>query len=186
MIRVALAIESDRLRADVRAIVRASGRLQLEETTSDADVVVFDETASPATVQEAHAGGVAVVVLTDTADMTASFREARAALALLPSGATPEELVAAVEAVSAGLLVLHPELVSERVLAPAGVEALTARERVVLEALAAGLGNKAIAAQLDISQHTVKFHVSQILAKLGAGSRAEAVSIALRAGMLPL
>jgi hypothetical protein len=45
---------------------------------------------------------------------------------------------------------------------------------------------RSIATQLHISEHTAKFHVSQILAKLGAGSRAEAVSIALRRGLLPL
>jgi DNA-binding NarL/FixJ family response regulator len=52
--------------------------------------------------------------------------------------------------------------------------------------LAAGLGNKEIAARLHISDHTAKFHVSQILAKLTAASRAEAVSIAMRRGLVPL
>jgi DNA-binding CsgD family transcriptional regulator len=52
--------------------------------------------------------------------------------------------------------------------------------------LAAGLGNKAIGARLGISEHTAKFHVAQILGKLDAGSRAEAVSIAMRRGLVPL
>jgi DNA-binding CsgD family transcriptional regulator len=63
---------------------------------------------------------------------------------------------------------------------------LTPREREVLHMLAAGLGNKEIGARLGISDHTAKFHVSQILAKLNAGSRAEAVSIAMRRGLVPL
>lgn len=63
---------------------------------------------------------------------------------------------------------------------------LTPREREVLHMLAAGLGNKEIAARLGISDHTAKFHVSQILSKLDAVSRAEAVSIAMRRGLVPL
>ncbi len=63
---------------------------------------------------------------------------------------------------------------------------LTGRESAVLRLLAEGLGNKEIAARLDISDHTVKFHVASVLAKLGAQSRTEAVSIGLRTGLLPL
>ena len=67
-----------------------------------------------------------------------------------------------------------------------GDDPLTPREREVLHLLAAGLGNKEIAGRLAISDHTAKFHVSQILAKLNAASRAEAVSIAMRRGLVPL
>jgi DNA-binding NarL/FixJ family response regulator len=65
-------------------------------------------------------------------------------------------------------------------------EALTGRELQVLRMLADGLGNKEIAGQLGISDHTAKFHVAQILAKLGARSRAEAVSIGIRRGLVPV
>ena len=64
------------------------------------------------------------------------------------------------------------------------MEPLTARERDVLEMLAQGRGNREIAAQLRISEHTVKFHVASILGKLGAATRTEAVSIALRRGLI--
>jgi DNA-binding NarL/FixJ family response regulator len=64
--------------------------------------------------------------------------------------------------------------------------ALTSREHAVLRLLADGLGNKEIAARLQISTHTVKFHVAAVLAKLGVQSRTEAVSIGLRTGLLPL
>lgn len=63
---------------------------------------------------------------------------------------------------------------------------LTAREQEVLRLVAEGLGNKEIAARLDISAHTVKFHVASVLAKLGAQSRTEAVSLGLRKGLLSL
>lgn len=65
-------------------------------------------------------------------------------------------------------------------------ESLTHREQDVLELLAEGLPNKAIAAQLGISDQTVKFHVASISAKLGATNRTEAVRIALRRGLLTL
>jgi DNA-binding NarL/FixJ family response regulator len=65
-------------------------------------------------------------------------------------------------------------------------EALTARELEVLELLAAGLSNKAIAARLGISDQTVKFHVSSITGKLGVTNRTEAVRRALRLGLIAL
>jgi DNA-binding CsgD family transcriptional regulator len=63
---------------------------------------------------------------------------------------------------------------------------LTAREMDVLRLMAQGLGNKSIARELAISSHTAKYHVASVLAKLGAHSRAEAVSRGLRRGLVPL
>ncbi|MGK2965089.1 MAG: response regulator transcription factor, partial [Tepidiformaceae bacterium] len=68
----------------------------------------------------------------------------------------------------------------------APAEPLTSRELDVLRQLALGLPNKTIAFNLGISDHTVKFHVSAVLAKLGAASRTEAVMLAARRGLLPL
>jgi DNA-binding NarL/FixJ family response regulator len=65
-------------------------------------------------------------------------------------------------------------------------ETLTAREREVLQLIAAGLPNKLIAQRLRITEHTAKFHVSAILTKLGAASRTEAVTIAAHRGLLVL
>ena len=65
-------------------------------------------------------------------------------------------------------------------------EALTTREREVLELLSRGLPNKLIARRLQISEHTVKFHVSSIYAKLGASSRTDAVSRGVRRGLITL
>jgi DNA-binding NarL/FixJ family response regulator len=63
-------------------------------------------------------------------------------------------------------------------------ETLTARELEVLKLLAQGLQNKEIAGKLSISERTVKFHVSSILSKLGAGNRTEAVTMALQQGII--
>jgi len=85
--------------------------------------------------------------------------------------------------------VLDPDL-AEAWLRPPGPaaagEGLTAREREVLALLAEGLGNKAIAARLGVSEHTAKFHVNAILGKLGVESRAEAIVHAARAGLVTL
>jgi DNA-binding NarL/FixJ family response regulator len=66
------------------------------------------------------------------------------------------------------------------------VESLTRREIQVLELLAEGLSNKAIANQLGISDQTVKFHVSSISSKLGAANRTDVVRRAVRRGLIAL
>ena len=68
---------------------------------------------------------------------------------------------------------------------PEDVEPLTAREHEVLELLARGLANKAIAARLGISDQTVKFHVASICGKLGAANRTQAARRALQRGLIP-
>jgi DNA-binding CsgD family transcriptional regulator len=68
----------------------------------------------------------------------------------------------------------------------ASTESLTPRESEVLTLLSEGLPNKQIALRLQISEHTVKFHIASIFAKLGAASRTEAVSIGARQGLITL
>jgi DNA-binding CsgD family transcriptional regulator len=113
--------------------------------------------------------------------------------AWLPMNVSASELVAAVLAVAQGFTVLLP---AQARLLPgrrgnvsrqdALIEPLTNRELQVLRMLSDGLGNKEIAVQLGISEHTAKFHVAQILGKLGAGSRTEAVTVAIRRGLIPI
>ena len=105
--------------------------------------------------------------------------------------ADADRIVAAVEAVDAGLVALDPDLAAT-VLPRGGPprtpprDGLTAREQQVLELMAEGLPNKTIADRLGISEHTVKFHVNSILAKLGVQSRTEAVVSATRLGLILL
>jgi DNA-binding NarL/FixJ family response regulator len=110
--------------------------------------------------------------------------------AVLRADATADELATAIDAVRAKLVVLHPEALKSSRAARApqtkGPVALTPREQEILEALAEGLSNRLIAGRLAISSQTVKFHVAAILAKLGAGSRTEAVTFALRQGLIAL
>jgi DNA-binding NarL/FixJ family response regulator len=116
------------------------------------------------------------------------------AVGYLSPDADAATLAVTVRGVARGLTVIDPALiVSAGVHAHARAavdaiastgEALTAREREVLELVASGLPNKAIARELRISEHTAKFHVGSLLAKLGAASRTEAVTIATRRGIL--
>jgi DNA-binding NarL/FixJ family response regulator len=109
--------------------------------------------------------------------------------AVLRLDATAEELTAAIAATRAGLLALHPDAVGAA--APTAATAvapmaLTPREHDVLEMMAEGMSNRAIALRLKISRHTVKFHVASVLTKLGARSRTEAVTAGVRQGLISL
>ena len=111
--------------------------------------------------------------------------------ALLRRDSDVDRIVAALDALAAGLSVFDPFLA--RALASPGpslvdplLSPLTDRERQVLQLLARGLTNRAIALELGITQHTVKFHVNAIMSKLDAQSRTEAVVRASQLGMIIL
>lgn len=113
---------------------------------------------------------------------------------LLPLETGPEELAAAILAIKAGLFVSRPAQIRPW-LAKQGLtqidsesdgEALTQREAEVLQLLATGLANKQIAARLHLSEHTVKFHIASLYAKLAVSNRAEAVRVGARRGIITL
>jgi NarL family two-component system response regulator LiaR len=104
------------------------------------------------------------------------------AIAYLLKSATADELVAAIRRAHEGHATLGSEAAEALIhatLHEPPFEALTSREREVLALMVKGLSNPAIARRLVVSRSTVKFHVSSILAKLGAGGRTEAVALAL-------
>jgi DNA-binding NarL/FixJ family response regulator len=136
--------------------------------------------------------GAALVVLTSAPGAFAPLilRHASGGAILSPD-VTADQLCAAADAARNGMTVLEPAFA--RTMETGGApfqrgegEALTPRELEVLRAMALGLPNKGIALRLGISEHTVKFHVGTILAKLSAASRTEAVMTAARRGLLPL
>jgi DNA-binding NarL/FixJ family response regulator len=106
----------------------------------------------------------------------------------LLKGAPRDELFSAIRIVAKGGSTLQPVVAArlmERMAGPQPtLEPLTEREQDVLALMAQGLQNKEIAARLTISERTVKFHVSSVLAKLGAGNRTEAVHIARQRGLV--
>ena len=201
-------------RARLEAVVGASRGLRLISALPDAplarqvralrpDVVLLDldgRRLDALLAEWPDPAPAVLVVLADStrrtpADLAGEHGPVRA---VLPRDATSAEILAAIDAVVAGLVVLHPDALADP-LAPArgprrearperGAvdpgQPLTTREIEVLGMLAEGLGNKAIASRLGISTHTAKFHVASILAKLGAGGRTEAVTIGMRRGLV--
>ncbi len=106
------------------------------------------------------------------------------AIGYLLKGISADELAQAIRAAHAGRSTLSPEVTQALAHAasqpPAPGSDLTERERAVLALMVEGLNNTQIAAKLTISTATVKFHVSNILSKLGVSSRTEAVTLAMR------
>ncbi len=111
-----------------------------------------------------------------------AIRGATGTSAQLSANVTADRLRAAVRAVLEGLSVREAPWPAET----AEHEPLTPRELEVFELIAKGLSNRDIGNALGISAHTAKYHVGQILAKVGAATRAEAVSMGLRAGLIGL
>lgn len=95
------------------------------------------------------------------------------------------ELVDAICAVHAGKRFVPPEIAAE-IIGYAVDDALTSREMIILECVAAGQSNKVVARELAISEDTVKAHMKNILAKLNASGRTHAVTIALKRGIISL
>jgi DNA-binding NarL/FixJ family response regulator len=161
---------------------------------SEADVVLLadEELLEEVSMAVAEDGTQALVLVSEEEHAVSRLRAMQLrGWGLVPPDAPPEELAAAVAAAGQGLIVL-PKTLSERLLqepAPSVgelSETLTAREREVLDLLAHGLKNADIAGELHISEHTVKFHISSLYAKLGVNNRAEAVSRGARHGLITL
>jgi len=139
-------------------------------------------------------GAPAVVLMTSTLGRSELRRVLQSGVrAVLSRDASAAELASAIESVSNGLAVISTEdletLLPVSSEMPVGEELaigepLTTRETEILSMLAEGAGNREIATRLKISEHTVKFHVSSILAKLGAATRTEAVSRGYREGLI--
>jgi two-component system, NarL family, nitrate/nitrite response regulator NarL len=133
-----------------------------------------------------------VPVLGLVSDVTQSDMVWRAGVrSILLRSAPPKTLISALHATAHRLWTLSPRIANEVPIFRSGepafeVEPLTLREREVLNLMAEGLTNRAIAQRLSISEHTVKFHVNSILGKLDAQSRTDAVVRASRAGLILL
>lgn len=150
----------------------------------------WDPTAMLEQLAELPEGAYPLVLLLPTETFLAEAWAA-GAQGLLPRDASPEKLTAALTAAVRGLVTLDMSLAGA--LLPQAqtdptplVEQLTARELEVLQHLAEGSSNKAIALRLGISEHTIKFHVNAIMSKLGAQSRTEAVVRATQLGLIML
>jgi DNA-binding NarL/FixJ family response regulator len=171
-------------------------------TRADVALVAVDQVARLRTVladPDANVAAPPLVVLTSPRSRTDVAALVDVGVkGILPPDAGPREVAAAIDAVAAGLTVLAPTVLSvlqsrpdqARVATGAAHGAvqgsLSPREREILALVAEGLGNKIVAARLGISEHTVKTHITSIFEKLGAESRAEAVAIGARTGVILL
>jgi len=207
--RVLVAAHSEAVRTGLQSLLKEKSELslvsapvgidQLDRQISQyrPDVVVLDigdGEADSATLEiESIAALCAIVLLLDASSRSDLLSQLRAGIrGLLPRRASLAEIVAGIQAVVAGLTVVHPDLEtlllnteSKEVPPPTEFEqALTPRETEILNMMAEGLGNKQIAWRLKISEHTVKFHISSMFAKLHVSSRTEAVTSGIRQGLI--
>jgi DNA-binding NarL/FixJ family response regulator len=175
----------------VEVVGDAAAPADPDPSLAEADVVLVADEELLEEVALADDGTPALIVLSEDEGSVARLR----ALPLrgwgvVPPDAAPEELEAAISAVGRGLIVLPRPLTERLLLQPAVVEELseplTVREREVLELIGRGLSNRLMARELHISEHTVKFHISSLYAKLGVTNRAEAVSQGARRGLISL
>jgi DNA-binding NarL/FixJ family response regulator len=216
--RVAIVAAAPAVRDRLETVVRSAGSLAVSAVAASVDALASTAGLASSEVVLLHVGAgigardldamppIPVVVLTGRGVGTAVLPAILAAgvRGILPDDATSEEVAAALEAATAGLVVVPPEMVNDLVAsrAPAGdgapdfaaarpqssvaAPSLTPREREILSMLAEGLPNKLIAARLAISEHTVKTHLEAIFDKLGTSTRAEAVAVGVRRGLLLL
>ena len=206
-IRVLVAATSAVRRAGLESVVKsepdfhlagstsAIARLGVGARQSSADVILIDAETLPHSVLE-NSSEYPLVVLTDSSNARFISRLLLAgARAILPWESDPEEIVSAIFTAYSGLVLLSASAAEslgaifrdhqfESTNEP--VEEITPREIEILRMLARGLMNKQIGAELGISEHTVKFHISSILDKLGAATRTEAVTLGIRRGLIPI
>ena len=206
--RVLLVDSEEMFAQSLRFALEAQGDLEVVETvdtlrraravmaTVSPDVVVLEsrlpDGAAIAAVPDLRRACPAskVVLLTSGPDASVAAEAVGAGCSgLVSRTGTLDELVAAVRGVAAGQVYVSPGVLAkllprlQRVTQRPGWD-LTARELEILQLLGEGLSNAAIAARLVVSVHTVRNHVQNLLSKLGAHSKLEALVIALREGLL--
>jgi NarL family two-component system response regulator YdfI len=226
---VLIVAASDVVRAGLQSLIAGDGRFivagtaanlsglerqRTEHTLPDLVIVDVERQAEGAAntfrsfVEEAAESGdslALVVIGAGQAEWVSAGLRAGVVKATLARTASGGEIIAALEAVAAGLVAFDAEtlntLLSPQIQNPDDprlaeapneplppvereLDALTTREREVLEMLAEGLSNKEIAWRMKISDHTVKFHVASIFAKLDVSTRTEAVMQGIRRGLV--
>ena len=206
-IRIAVMATSAGRRAKLENIVRSHAEFQLAGSfgavaslmsfarSTELNVIVIDTDLIHDLLVQPTSGG-AIVLLTEVSHARSISRLLRSGVrAILSRESAPDDVLSAIYAAYDGLVLLSAPA-AESLAAIYGdqpledkaefSEEITSRETEVLRMLAQGLANKDIAAGLGISEHTVKFHISSILEKLGASTRTEAVTLGIRRGLIPI
>ena len=195
---VAISASSASLRGRIEALARRAGaRVKAEREHYDVLLMGLDSSTPLPTSTQAlsllipAAASVCVVWTGKVPPHGTISRLLRAGVSgVLPLAIASDRLQLALRAIRAGFQVIDAAFTREESgfspVAKSSPEELTDREQEVLTMLAEGLSNKEISSRLSISTHTVKFHISSILGKLGATSRTEAVSIGIRSGRVAI
>ena len=177
--------------SDIKVVDEAVDLASVNENETDVAVLASVSFVRLLEIKPAFA----ILFLTDDLQSIRSMLSSSQAWGALSSDVTEDEMVAAVRAVAEGLWVGAPGLVGDLIRFPgrressrddSPIEALTAREMEVIQLMAQGMANKQIALALGISEHTVKFHLSSLYAKLGISSRTEAVKRGVELGLISL
>ena len=206
-IKIAVVATSAVRRAGLESIVRSHAEFQLAGSygamtglpsiarSNDLDVIVIDSDSIHGLLLKPTSDA-AIVLLTEVSHARSISRLLRSGVrAILSRESDPDDILSAIYAAYDGLVLLNTATAQSLAAVygdrPLEVEdefseEITSRETDVLRMLAEGLVNKDIAARLGISEHTVKFHISSILDKLGASTRTEAVTLGIRRGLIPI
>ena len=206
-VRIAVAATSAVRRSGLESIIRGQPELHLAGSfggvarllsfarSTEVDVMVIDAD----TIRDlllAPRSDAAIVLLTEVSDARSVSRLLRSGVrAILSRESDPDHVLSAIYAAYDGMVLLSTPSAESLAgvygdrpleLDPELPEEITSRETEVLRMLAEGLVNKDIASRLGISEHTIKFHISSILDKLGASTRTEAVTLGIRLGLIPI
>jgi len=202
LIRVTIVSPNPALRIGLREMLSRQSDIKVVGETVDLESVNEKETevavlasVSSARSQESKRAFAILFLTDDIESLRGMLGSSSRAWGVLSSDVTEDELLAAVRAVGEGLWVGAPSLVGDLIRMSghresssddSPIEPLTAREMEVIQLMAQGLANKQIALVLGISEHTVKFHLSSLYAKLGISSRTEAVKRGIELGLISL
>ena len=203
MIRVTIISPNHALRVGLREMLGNQPDITISGDSTDVQNINEKETevlvlasVPSARLAEMKIESMGVLLLTDDQESARTLMNSNVhAWGVLSTEVSDDELMAAVRAVGEGLWVGAPGLVRGLMRFSGAreisgeeslVESLTAREKEILQLMAEGLANKQIAMKLNISEHTVKFHLSSLYAKFNVSSRTEAVKRGLRLGLVAL
>ena len=197
MISVLIVAPSPALRAGLRALLSSDDEIKIIgeadrwntsiDEINEADVIITSASSASFLDDEmAASSSASILILSDEPLNVREMTRSQSAWGILPLDASAEELLAAIHALSQGLIVGERSLLFASEEESLANSPLTNRETEVLNLLSKGLANKQIAIALGISEHTVKFHVSSIYTKLNVTNRTEAVHEGLRGGWIAL
>ncbi|MBW4600751.1 MAG: response regulator transcription factor [Calothrix sp. FI2-JRJ7] len=208
MIRVLVVAVSPIVRAGLATVLTQNPKFQVFTSGANIDIVTKIAEQQPdimlldwnedrefwdALVQSQYTIPIVVIASNDQIDFNLMLRAG--VRGILSPAERESEIMLAVETVAAGMVVFHQEMIdyllaasgfSAEAMATNSSQVLTPREIEVLQLLASGSGNKAIAQNLHISEHTVKFHISSIFQKLNVSTRTQAVAVGIRLGLIML